>query len=226
MNHFVFSAFLDFFFTLISGTYFLLGKRNKTQRWFGIFWLVIAFWAFFVGFQEKLLEIMPGHLWGFFLHVGCIFVPIVFLHFAFFLTGWHDRFSLALKIAYGLGFAFLVLILVTNWFTAETIYRDFYAYPKPSILYPIYILLFQTIAFGTLFLLFRWRNTLPMEVQRFFQLFIVVHVLAYIGSMDNYLIMYDLRISPLYPYGLYLIIPYSVLGSYAMAKLLKVKQTS
>ena len=162
---------------------------------------------------------MSGFTWGWFLHVGCIFVPILFLHFTLHLTRQTERLSLCLKLAYLIGIIFVLLNTFTGLFTGETIYRDDYAYPKPAVLYPLYIAFFQFIGAGTLILLLQWGRKFSGREKAAFYLFLVVHLLAYIGSMDNYLIMYDLRIFPLYPYGLYLILPYVVFGSFAIRKL-------
>ena len=61
---------------------------------------------------------------------------------------------------------------------------------------------------------------------KYLYLFLTVHILAYAGAMDNYLIMYDKLFVPLYPYGLYMIVPYVVLGSIAFLKLQAVKEHS
>ena len=219
MNHFVTSALAVFVATLGAGLYFISKGTGRTERFFGLFWLGVSFWAFFVGKQFELLSWMSGFLWGWFLHLGCIFVPVLFLHFTLYLTELRKRFSWWLKLAYRGGLGFVLLNTFTDLFTGETIYRDSYAYPKPEVLYPLYIVFFQLIGAGTLVLLFRWGKKLPKEAKRMFYLFLVVHVLAYIGSMDNYLIMYDLRIFLLYPYGLYLILPYVVFGSFAVSKI-------
>jgi len=68
---------------------------------------------------------------------------------------------------------------------------------------------------GTL-ALFQMRKALSPEKRKWLYVYLVVHLFAHAGAMDNYLIMYDVRIFPLYPYGLYMILPYVVLGSIAV----------
>jgi hypothetical protein len=51
------------------------------------------------------------------------------------------------------------------------------------------------------------------------KLLLTTHILAYLGGMDNFLIMVDIRLPPLYPYGLYLIPPYAVATMYALRRL-------
>lgn len=219
MNHFVVSAFVVFLFTLPAGLYFIFFGKGRSAKYFGVFWLSICFWTFFVGNQFGLLRKIPGFAWGLFLHIGCIFVPIFFLHFTLHLTGFRSRYSKWLKLAYLCGIVFILLIIFMDTFTGEIIYRDHYSYPRPQFLYPLYIILFQAIGLSTFILLLRWAKKLPQKTKMVFYLFLSTHVLAYVGSMDNYLIMYDVRIFPIYPYGLYLILPYVVFGSYAIYKL-------
>ncbi|MBI3999426.1 MAG: hypothetical protein HY351_02320 [Candidatus Omnitrophica bacterium] len=219
MNHFVVSAGAVSVCTLGAGIFFLLKRRTSAEWFFGLFWLSVAFWTFFVAAQFRFLEWMSGFVWGWYLHIGCILVPVLFLHFALHLSRTQERYALALKMAYGIAIIFVGLNTFTDLFTQETIYRESYAYPKPAVLYLLYILFFQAIGFWSAFLLFRWGNDLPVKSQKMLYLFLTVHIMAYAGSMDNYLIMYDIQLFPLYPYGLYLILPYVFLGSYAIRKL-------
>ena len=178
-----------------------------------------------MGFQLQLLKWMPGIIWGWFLHLGCIYVPVVFFHFAFYFSDKRQGF-IFVKIAYLIATIFILLNTFTTSFTQETIYRDFFAYPKPALLYPLYILFFQIVGFGSTLLLIQKGRGLPSNAWGIFYLFLIVYLLAYLGSMDNFLIMYDIRIFPLYPYGLYMIPPFVIFGSYAVSKLLSIDQTS
>lgn len=218
MNHFVTSAFLVFIFTLAVGIYFILQPRSL-DRLFGSFWLSVAFWTCLVGMQFQILSRISGHLWGWFLHVGCISVPVIFCHFALCAAGRDEHRSIALKAAYVIAVSFVLLNTFTDLFTQGTIYQDQYAYPKPAILYPVYILFFQAMGIWSVFLILKWGKKLQVTQRKDLYLFLALHALAYVGAMDNFLIMYDIRIFPLYPYGLYLILPYAIFGSYAFSKL-------
>ncbi len=225
MNHFLVSAFAAFLFTSLAGIYFA-SKKETTERFFGFFWLNVAFWALFVAIQFQLQRRMSGFLWGLFLHLGCVFVPVLFLHFTLHFTQTRDKHASLLKAAYLAAVSFILLNIFTPFFTGEIINRDDYTYPKPAFLYPLYILYFQVIGFWTLVLLLKLRKVADSKARKCLNLFIVVHILAYIGCMDNYLIMYDIRLFPLYPYGLYFLLPYAVLGSYAIAKFQAIRRSS
>jgi len=225
MSHFLISAFAAFLFAGLAGIYFVL-KKETTEHFLGLFWLNVAFWTLFVALQFQLQKWISGFLWGLFLHLGCVFVPVLFLHFTLYLTQNRSKYSFALALAYFIAISFIFLDAFTPIFTGKIIDRVYYTYPKPAVLYPLYILYFQVIGFWTFVLLLRLRKTVSSQAQKWLTLFLFVHILAYIGCMDNYLIMYDIQLFPLYPYGLYLLLPYAVLGSYAVARFQAVRRNS
>ena len=217
MNHFVFSAVLTNITATISGFYFLFKKR-QTARIFGIYWLTIAFWSFTVAYQFQLLKVMPASVWGWFLHLGCIYIPVVFFHFALCYAGYIRDEVRALTVSYAIAALFLVINTFTPYFTRGTAYRDNYAYPTPAILYPLYFVFFVTLVIWGTILLFKPSRKLSVVSQRRLWLFLILNILAYLGAMDNFLIMADVRIFPVYPYGLYWVPPYAVIGSYVVSK--------
>jgi hypothetical protein len=228
MNHFVFSAVVVFFSTLVSGVYFFY-KTSRAERVFGFFWLATAFWTLTVGFQHEWLSFLPDQIWGWFLHVGCISVPIVFFNFSVEYAASIEkkpdvRAKAFVVIGYLIAFAFVLLNTFTPWFTHTTVHNALYAYPKPAVLYPIYILFFQVFGIWATLILFRLRKAVPPAARKLLFIYLIVHLLAYAGSMDNYLIMYEIRIFPLYPYGLYLVAPYAVIGSLMIARINKIRQ--
>ena len=59
---------------------------------------------------------------------------------------------------------------------------------------------------------------IPIKLRYWLYVFILLHSLAYMGGMDNFLIMADIRLHPLYPYGLYAVVPYALIGAYIVPK--------
>lgn len=214
MNHFINSAFLVFVFSSVIGAYLVWQKKHSAAvRFFGFFWLTVAFWTYFVSNQVELLKQMSGFWWGFLLHLSCIYVPLIYFHFALHLTNTRKKYDRALKIGYGFVGFFLILIAFTDWFTGEIIYREAYAYPQPAVLYPLYIVFFQVFGFWGAYLIFKWAKELSKKIRKQVYLFLLLQLMAHVGAMDNYLIMYEIQWFPLYPYGLYFILPYVIFGS-------------
>lgn len=152
-------------------------------------------------------------------------VPVVYYHFVLKwkenLVGRGEATSPLLLAGYGLFFLFLLLNSVTDLFTGEIILRAYYHYPKPAVLYPLFIAYFQFYGILSTWRIFEFRKKIPAQSRKYLYLFLTVHLLAYAGAMDNYLIMYDQLIFPLYPYGLYLVLPYILIGSWSFSKLQK-----
>ena len=218
MNHFIISAFATFVATFFMSTFFVFSPVVK-ERLFGLYWTSIAFWSFTVAFQYQLLRYVPAQIWGWFLHLGCLFVPAIFLHFVVEYTGGRHNLRAVVKASYLLTVAYLLLNTFSNLFTLGTSYRDNYAYPTPRVLYPVYFVSFvMMVTYGTI-LLFRHGMNYSAKSRKWILVFLIIHCLAYLGAMDNFLIMADIRLFPLYPFGLYLVFPYALLGGYSIYRL-------
>ncbi len=220
MNHFVFSAALTSFFSLI--TTFIVWRSCPTSRIrciLGTYWFSIAFWSFFVGSQPYSIKLFSPFWWGWLLHLGCTFIPVLLFHFVVLFTNYNNKkFRVSLVTSYVITSVFNLLNLLTPTFTHGTEYRDWYAYPRPAIVYPLYFIFFVTLVIWSTILLARHiaeTSANGILKNRFrLLLLLVTHVLAYIGGMDNFLIMVDIRVSPFYPYGLYPILLYALATVY------------
>ena len=220
MNHFIFSAFVVCVTALAASLYLIFQRPPRiVNQFFGLFWLAVAFWTYFVAMQAEFLRWIPGRLWGWLLHLGCISVPVLFFHFALHLSACRKQYSWALKTVYGTALVFILLNVFTHLFTGAIIYRDDYAYPKPAVLYPLYIAFFQMMGLWTFILVLQAGQLIPTKFRKLLYFYLALHVFAYLGSMDNFLIMYDIRMFPLYPYGVYLILPSVVFGTYVISKI-------
>lgn len=217
INHFIFSAFLAFVSTLTAALYFLFKKRTAA-RIFGLYWFSIAFWSLTVALQFQLRRWMPDYVWGWLLHLGCIFIPVLFFHFAICYSRHLEDELLALKVGYAIAASFIFLNTFTPFFTSGTAHRDAYVYPRPAFLYPLYFVFFVSLVlWGTILLAKPKRKFSPVSRKKL-AVFIFLNALAYLGALDNFLIMADIRIFPLYPFGLYFVTPYATIGSYVISR--------
>ncbi len=211
MNHFTLSASLFFVTSLATSLLALLHRpRSRIHRIFAAYWFSISFWSFTVGWQSVLIRKMSAFWWGWFLHMGCIFIPTLLLHFAFAYTRETRHRKALLGFMYAASFLYLFLNTFTALFTSGTVYRDAYAYPRPSTLYPLYFITFVlSVCYGTyLFIRVKMRRG-PLGTKGL-RNYLIAQVLGYTGGMDNFSIMADIRIFPLYPYGLYLGVLYAL----------------
>ena len=136
------------------------------------------------------------------------------------LLGGERHMRITIRAGYGIAVFFVLLNSITPFFTHGIAYRDTYAYPCPALLYPLYFLFFVLlIVWGTVRLM-RAVDEFSTKERPFLILFLVVHVLSYVGGIDNFLIMADIRLFPLYPFGLYLVPLYAVAGTFALTRLI------
>lgn len=221
MNHFTFSAVTTFISSLFVAIFFCT-RRDNLLKLYGFYWAVISFWSFTVGFQSHLLKYMPDVVWGWLLHLGCLFIPTIFLHFSVKFSGINRELGKKIIVtAYLVTSLYLILNSFTPYFTKGTSYRDNYAYPTPSNFYIIYFITFVSmIICGTCCLVYRHRNEQILSNRRWLTIFILVHLIAYLGAMDNFFIMADIRIFPWYPFGLYPVFLYAVVGWVALNQML------
>lgn len=212
MNHFVLSARL-FTVTALAVSWLALihRPRSRIHRIFAAYWFSIAFWSATVGWQARLIPLLSAFWWGWWLHAGCIFIPTLLLHFAFEFT--RERTSRwVLRVMYGTSWIYLLLNTWTTLFTHGTAFRDAYAYPTPAVFYPLYFVTFVvSVVYGTL-LFVRAKSRLGPARGRGLRNYWIAQLLGYTGGMDNFAIMADLRLFPLYPYGLYLGVAYALVA--------------
>ena len=220
MNHFVISAALSSFIaTITSLVVYLTRSPKRANRLLALYWLSIAFWSFFVGTQPHSIVFLNPFWWGWLLHLGCTFIPVLLFHFTVYFTEQKSsNYRLVLTISYGMTLLFNALNFFTKAFTNGTVYRGAYAYPKPSQLYPLYFFFFVILVSWSFLLFIRYLPKLTTKESEALKFMLLGQLLAYLGGMDNFLIMADVRLFPLYPYGLYLVFPYVLFGGYAISR--------
>lgn len=220
MNHFTVSALLTSVFSVAVCLYALTHRNGgrRVNRFLALYWCSIASWSFFVGLQAWFLVSIPATLWGWLLHLGALCVPATFFHFTLVLTQRVAKSRAALVIVYGLTALFLLLNSFTRIFTNGIAYREGYAYPIPALLYPVFFVTFVSfVSWGTVLMLTHLRS-IHSERRAPFIIFLIFHLLACLGGMDNFAIMWDIKIFPLYPFGLYAVVLYACTAIYAAKK--------
>lgn len=219
MNHLIFSASLVAILTFLVGLVaFLKDPQSRSSRLFALYSWSIALWSFC--FTRMHVVPVSLALWhGRLLHLGCTFIPVLFFHFAITFSGVYKREKARLLAAYAVTVIYNLLNLFPGFFTGEIVYRAGYAYPRPiGFLYLSYFLLFVTLVIYGLAVLWGTLPRLKQDQAKWLCLFTVVTALAYLGGMNNFLIMIDVQLFPLFPYGLYAVIVYGLVASYLVMR--------
>lgn len=219
MNHLILSGSWTSLLTFILGLFALLrGPRKKTNQMFTCYSWSIALWSFC--FTQLPSVPAPWDLWyGRLLHVGCVFIPVLFYHFAMALAGAEKQAKGAILAAYVIAVTYNLLNLVPGVFTAEIVQRPGYAYPKPiGLLYFSYFVFFALLVGFGLAALRKAVRSIADEQAKGLRLFMVLTLLGYLGGLNNFLIMIDVQLFPLFPYGLYLVAIYGVAAMYVLKR--------
>jgi len=222
MNHFAISAL----FTAISTfslAVFVLSRnfKNRLYQIFAFYSFSIGLWSSFVsihGFTtDEFTSLIAAHL----LHIGAALIPITFVHFTFIFLGNKvlESKKTFLKISYILASFFIVLSftpLIVNR-VAPRYGVPFLMYPG-SFLYHLFVLYFTIyVCYGLYRLFNEYIHSTGTRHNQMRYLF-WSSLLGYIGGVDNFLIIYDINLFPLYPYGTYAVPIYALVTTYAIIK--------
>jgi len=131
------------------------------------------------------------------------------------LSGALKRKKLQVVAAYSIATIYNLLNLFQGFFTDEIVYRSGYAYPRPvGLIYFSYFIFFATLVTCGLIVLWKTLASLSRYQARGLRLFILATALGYLGGLNNFLIMIDVRLFPLFPHGLYAVALYGVVASF------------
>jgi len=215
MNHFTFSALLTSITTFLLGFFVLFRGRweKRLYQTFALYCFSISLWSFCVtkftpNFQD------PTALWGKFLHLGAILIPAFFVHFVLEFLG--ERNKKILIVTYLLATVFLIFNFFTNLFIKGTVNKPAYSYPNPTGVYPLYFIFFVLCVIYGLYKLFIASLVTSGIKRNQIRYLLWSSVLGYLGGLKNFMILIDLEVFPIYPYGTYAIPFYTMVVVYAI----------
>ena len=218
-SHLIASAELTSILTLSLGLIVLLRDvRCRLNQIFALYSLSISIWSFCFSRLHEVSSHLAISL-GRILHLGCTFIPVLFAHFTIALAGRYRRHKWRLLVAYLIAGAYNLFNLYPGIFTSQIVYRSGYAYPKPvGLLYFSYFLFFVGLVTWGLIVIWQTCFYLEREAARWLRLFTLLTLVGYAGAMNNFLIMIDVRLYPLFPYGLYMVVLYATISIYTLSR--------
>src|SRR5262249_13096827 len=138
-------------------------------------------------------------------------LPAVYLHFALEYVQLAQNRQKLIRIYYFISIV-LILFVFSPWFLSIT-YRPTFGFyiTKPRMLYPVHIALFiGAVIYIQVELLINLVKS-SGEKKNQIKYFLIATMIGYSGGMTNYLINYDVKMFPLYPFGNYTILLYVVI---------------
>ncbi len=220
MSHFVISAWVTFFSTsFLAALVFVKGKA-KLHKIFSAYSLCIALWAFCFTQHVSSAEAARSLLWSRSLHTFAAFIPVLFLSFTFALISATKMQRILLRISTATATFFSGLSAFNSPFFISGVR------PRPGLnnlvesgpLYPFFFAFFVMCTVYGLWLIWRAYLRASGISQAQLRYLLLGSLLGYAGGIDNFLIVFDVRLPLLAPFGTYAIPLYVLIASYAITR--------
>jgi len=220
LNHYAIAPLLTSLsaFILASFVYFKNRKRN-VNRIFALYSLIIAVWSFCQGLlfyaqepQDKAMAL----LWARLLHCSAFFIPTLFLHFVLIFLDEIKQRKNALILPYLISFS-LLAICQTRLFIKDMVPKFSFRYiVDPGPVYSFCLLFFVGyVAYGLYELFKAYRTFSGIRANQTKYLF-WGSLFGYMGGSLNFLWVFNIRLYPLNPFGIYTVPLYVFIVAYAI----------
>ncbi len=213
---FSYSALVTSFTTLSLGIFVYLNrKKSEVHQTFALYTIAIAFWSFCVYKHGSANTIDEAELWGHMLHIGSISIPLLFYRFVLIYFGYE-----------GVVKRIILYLACTLWLFFQSInFTDLFVPGvrlAPPLRYlviagPVYhffVMYFVMLTLYSIYLIYKSYITSEGIRRRQLRFFLMSSIFGYIGGVDNFIIMYDIKIFPLFPYGTYAIAIYVFVATF------------
>lgn len=156
-------------------------------------------------------------LWGRLLHIGVVFIPTTFVHFAFVILDLKPNKKL-LSLSYLLSFAFL-LSIPSKYFIPDAIPKlSFRFFITAGVLYYFLIVFFVFMVTYGLYRLYKgYKQSTGIKQNQLKYLF-WSSLFGYLGGSPNLLLVLGFELYPLNPFGTYAVGSYIFVIGYAILK--------
>jgi signal transduction histidine kinase len=222
MNHFAISTLITAISTFLLGL-FILGRdvKSRVYRSFAFYSFSITAWGGCVALHGFTTVESTSLLAARLLHIGAALIPVTLIHFVFvFIDG--SIYGIRKKILQILYFVALFFILLS--FTPVFVNKVSPRYNVPFLMHPggvwyhVFVFYFvMLISYGLYKMFIEYISSSGVRHNQMKYLF-WSSLLGYMGGVDNFLIIYDVCIFPLYPYGTYAVPVYVIVTSYAIVR--------
>ena len=143
MTHYIIASLLTCFTTFfLALVVFFKNKESPVNRVYAIYSLNLAFWSFSYFKMITAPDEVTGLFWSRALHIGAIFIPMLFLHFGMIFLNINREKRKIIIAGYLICFILLAL-LPTRLFVMDAVPKfSFHYFIVPGILYHLFSLFF------------------------------------------------------------------------------------
>jgi len=196
---------------------FCKDTKSPVNRIWLVFSLSVSIWNIGVFAMHNSPDEVHATFWAHFMYTGSVFVPSLFLHFIYMISGnklnVRDRFILILT------YAFSVFFFISNFnslfIKGVKPKLDFKYFTDPGILFSFFSLFFLATV---IYAFYQLINSFP-RVSGFKKnqlIYIcIASIIGYLGALSTFLPIFNIKI---YPIGYYLIAFYPFIIAYAIVK--------
>jgi len=220
LNHYAIAPLLTSFTTfLLAAFVYFKNRKGKINRIFAFYYLAITVWSFCQGLlfyaqgpQDKSMAL----LWARLLHCGVFFIPTLFVHFILIFLDEIKRRKDVVVLGYLISF-FLLLICPTELFIKDMLPKFSFRYiVEPGVLYLVCLLFFVGYVSYGLYKLFKAFHTFSGIRANQTKYLFWGSLLGYMGGSINFLWVFNIRLYPLNPFGIYTVPLYVFVVAYAI----------
>lgn len=219
LNHYVIALVITAFATFLMGILvYIKGRKKQLNRIFALYSLSIAIWSL----GESYLVAAPNEtialFWAREMHIGVVFIVTFFVHFVFELLNIYEKKRKIIYAVYIYSFIFLLLDF-TKFFIPEAVHKlsvNYFLNPGPAY-FPFVCIWLGLATYGTIEL---FKVYLQSSGARRNQLKYLCWgtLLGYAGGPANFLLVFNIEVPFLNPFGTYAVPIYVLLTTYAIIK--------
>jgi len=203
--------------TLLLGSFILFKKKNQIGRVFFLYCLSISWWSFFQILHMTAPSREVALLWARIMEVGAFFIPTLFVHFVvLFLDSKKPKWFLPTGYVLSIIIAGLCMTPLMIDGAEPKYYIKYLMTPGPLYHYALIYFMACTI-YGNYKLYETYRSATGVNKNQLAYL-LCSSALGYIGGSANFLLVFNISISPLNPYGTYAVPLYVAATTYAIIR--------
>jgi len=216
MTHYIIASLLTFSTTLLLALFvYFKNKESSVNRVYAIYSLSMAVWSFSYFKMITSPDRVTGLLWSRALHIGALFIPILFLHFGMVLLDIHQKKRKIIISGYLISFMLLAL-LPTPLFVVDAAPKFTFKYfIVPGILYHLFTGFFFICVVYNLYNLLKGFKSVQGVKRNQIRYVFIAYLIGYGGGATAFFPLFNI---PTPRWGLYPIPLCMAIFTYAIVK--------
>ncbi|TSC53306.1 MAG: hypothetical protein LiPW39_345 [Parcubacteria group bacterium LiPW_39] len=198
MSFFALSALINGLTSLVLAIFvFLKNRKSAVNKTFTLFCLSAAAWSLPYFFWQISKDADSALFWSRALMAGAIFIPVFYLHFVLTFLEVAGKNKRLLILVYVFAFISLALDFTPLFVKNVEPALNFAFWPKPGIIFHLFLAVWFLIIFYTTYLLLKKYRTTTGVMRSQIRYILLGITIGFIGGSTNYFLWYDIPIKPI-----------------------------